>query len=407
MRQELKMEYLKKIYSRYHSSTKADKNKILDEFCEVCNYNRKYAIRKINGRHPRDPAIKRKPKEYKYLKQTITALELIWEAAGYPWSSRLKSMIPLWLPWAKKHYTIYPEVEQQLLKISSATIDRRLKDKKDNIRKRIYTTTKPGYLLKHQIPIRTGLWDVKIPGFMEIDLVAHCGTTTEGNFINSLNCVDIHTTWTETRAIMGRGQRPALAAMEEIRNSLPFELKGIDPDNDYVFINQHIKNFCDKNKIQFTRSRPYKKDDNAHIEQKNWTHVRKIFGYLRYDSEPALKAMNDLYCNELRWFQNFFQPSVKLIEKVRVGSRLKRVYDGPRTPFERLCECSSNNDPKIIELKQTFEKLDPFQLSKTIDKKIQAIHNMGTTKIKTKRTFEERIYADLKQDLAYARYTNL
>ena len=186
---------------------------------------------------------------------------------------------------------------------------------------------------------------------------------------------------------------------------LPIRLKGIDSDNDRAFINYYLLAFCKKHKIQFTGNRPYKKDDNAHIEQKNWTHIRKIFGYVRYDSDKVLLAMNDLYCNKLRLFQNLFQPSVKLIKKIPIVSKIKRIYDKPKTLFQRLCKCKSADPVKVAELKKLFELLDPFELSKTIDKKLNKIYQMRTTKIK--RTFEERIYADIKKDFSHYKYTNL
>ncbi len=242
---------------------------------------------------------------------------------------------------------------------------------------------------------------------MEIDLVAHCGSSLDGLFINSLNCVDIHTAWNETRAILGKGQMATFKALQEIKDSLPFELKGIDPDNDGCFINYHLWNYCKEQNIQFTRSRPYKKDDNAYIEQKNWTHVRKIFGYIRYESEEALHAMNDLYHNQLRQFQNFFQPSVKLIKKTRIASRLVILYDKPKTPFQRLCTCKSVDKNKIIELKRIYASLDPFQLSKTIDNKLNLIYHMAEKRTIIKRTFEERLYTDIKKDFSHSFYSNL
>ena len=191
-------------------------------------------------------------------------------------------------------------MQKQLLSISPATIDRRLKAKKRQLKKRLYGRTKPGTLLKHHIPIKTDNWDVKTPGFTEIDLVSHSGNSAAGEFLHSLNVTDIHTTWVESRAVMGKSQIGVLNAMQDIEQALPFQLLGIDSDNGSEFINYHLKTFCDQNNIQFTRGRPYKKDDNAHIEQKNWTHVRKIFGYLRYDSAPAQKTINELYQNELQ-----------------------------------------------------------------------------------------------------------
>lgn len=237
MNWRFKMEYLKKIYYRYHKATKREKKQILDEFCKVCNYHRKHAIRLLNDKPPEDKQSHQRKRNYIYLHQTISILEQIWKATGYLCSQRLKSALPLWLPQAKQRFSITPEIERQLLSISPATIDRRLKTKKYQIKKRIYSSTRPGYLLKHQIPVRTDNWDINEPGFLESDLVSHAGSSAEGDFIHSLNCTDIHTQWTETRAIMGRGQTAALKAIEEIKDSLPFPLKAIDPDNDQAFIN--------------------------------------------------------------------------------------------------------------------------------------------------------------------------
>jgi hypothetical protein len=208
------------------------------------------------------------------------------------------------------------QTPKQPLSISPATIDRRAKTQKARTLKRLYGRTKPGTLLKHHIPIKTDSWNVKTSGFTETDLVSHSGNSAAGDFIHSLNVTDIHCTWVETRAVMGKSQIAVLNAMKDIQQALPFKLLGIDSDNGSEFINYHLKTFCDENKIQFTRGRPYKKDDNAHIEQKNWTHVRKIFGYERYDSKQAVEAMNDLYRNELRIFQNLFLPSMKLLDKL-------------------------------------------------------------------------------------------
>jgi hypothetical protein len=168
-----------------------------------------------------------------------------------------------------------------------------------------------------------------------------------------------------------------LNAINEIQHALPFELRGLDSDNGSEFINYHLKAFCDHEHIQFTRSRPYKKNDNAHVEQKNWTHVRKLFGYVRYDSKKALDAMNELYQNELRLLQNLFLPSVKLVHKERVGSKLKRIYDYPQTPLERLGACSQADPHKVAELKKLRESVNPFKLSKTIDQKLERIFQMG------------------------------
>jgi len=185
----------------------------------------------------------------------------------------------------------------------------------------------------------------------------------------------------ETRAVIGKSQIGVLDAMRDIQQVLPFTLLGIDSDNGSEFINYHLKTFCDQNHIQFTRGRPYKKDDNAHIEQKNWTHVRKIFGYQRYDSPHALQAINDLYRNELRILQNLFLPSMKLVEKSRVGSKLKRRYDQPHTPLDRLVHSCQADPLKIEKLKDLRQSIDPFALAKRIEQRLERIYLMANQRI--------------------------
>jgi hypothetical protein len=376
-----KWEYFRAIYHRYRKANISGKTQILEEFCQVCGYNRKYAIAKLNGPAPQlKPPAKRQRRSPTYSSQTLAIVQAVWEASGYPWSVRLKALLALWLPWAKKRYSLAPQIEDQLLSISARQIDRRLKPRKTQLKRRLYGRTKPGTLLKHHIPIKTDSWSVKTPGFTETDLVSHSGNSESGEFIHSLNVTDIHSTWVETRAVMGKGQYGVKTAMQDIEQSLPFKLLGIDSDNGSEFINYHLKAFCDQRKIQFTRGRPYKKDDNAHIEQKNWTHVRKILGYLRYDSQAALMAINDLYQNELGLMMNLFQPSVKLVQKTRVGSRLKRVYDRPATPLDRL-RASKRADPaKLKELENLRAALDPFKLSERIEQKLDRIFELANSR---------------------------
>ena len=356
--------------------------RILDEFCQVCDYNRKYAIRLFNGPTPQKPkTMVRKGRRATYGAKVIASLTAIWEAAGYPCSVRLKALLPLWLPWAIKRMALTAPVQKQLLMISPPTIDRRLKGKRGQLKKRLYGRTKPGTLLKHHIPIKTDNWDVKTPGFTEIDLVSHSGNSASGEFLHSLNVTDIHTTWVESRAVMGKSQIGVLSAMQDIEQALPFKLLGMDSDNGSEFINYHLKTFCDQKGIQLTRGRPYKKDDNAHIEQKNFTHVRKILGYLRYDSLAAQKAINELYQNELRIFQNLFLPSMKLIKKSRIGSKLKRSYDKPQTPLERVLQCPQADPVKIEQLKRPGDQTDPFELAKRIEHKLERIFAMANQRV--------------------------
>ena len=381
MSRKSKWDYLKAIYFRYQKASKPLRAHILDEFCQVCGYNRKYAIRLLSGPAPQKTNTHPKTRRPTYGANMIAALTAIWEAAGYPCSARFKALLPLWLPWAVKRLALSAQTQKQLLSISPATIDRRLKPKKRQLKKRLYGRTKPGTLLKHHILIKTDSWNVHTSGFIETDLVFHSGNSASGEFIHSLNVTDIHSTWVESRAVMGKSQIGVLDAMKDIQQALPFKLLGIDSDNGSEFINYHLKTFCEQNQIQFTRGRPYKKDDNAHIEQKNWTHVRKIFGYERYDSKQALEAMNDLYRNELRILQNLFLPSMKLLEKTRVGSKLKRRYDKPHTPLDRLLNCPQPDPLKIQALKNLRDTIDPFALAKRIEQKLERIYLMANRHI--------------------------
>ena len=380
MSRRSRWEYFRAVHGRYQRAGAKAKEAMLDEFCSNTGYNRKYAIRLMNGPAPEKLPPMRRRRGASYGGKLIGLLSAVWEAAGYPWSVRLKAVLPLWLPWIRKRFHPDAGTEAKLLKISAASMDRHLKSKKQRIRKRLYGRTRPGSLLKHQIPIKTDSWDVKEAGFLEIDLVSHSGNCGDGEFIHSLNMTDVHTGWVETRAVLGKGQAGIVAAIEQMRQSLPFPLRGIDSDNGSEFINYHLQKYCRRLKIQFTRGRPYKKDDNAHIEQKNWTHVRKIFGYLRFDSMAVLEKMNDLYEADLRVYQNLFQPSTKLLRKTRVGSRLRRVYAPPKTPLERVGECGQADRAKLDQLYQTFKEQDPFELSRNIDRKLENIFRLANAR---------------------------
>jgi hypothetical protein len=314
----------------------------------------------------------------------VSVLQAVWAAAGYPWSVRLKALLPLWMPWVKKHYRVSTEVERQLRSISARQIDRRLRDRKQRLKRRRYGRTKPRALLKHQIAVKTEAWDVKVAGFTEVDLVSHSGNAASGEFAHSLNVTDIHTTWTETRAVLGKGETAVRDALEEISTALPFRLLGIDSDNGSEFINWHLGRWCARHHIQFTRGRPYKKDDNAHIEQKSWTHVRKLMGWDRYDTPQAVEAMNDLYGHELRLWMNLFLPSVKLVRKMRVGSRLRRLYGPALTPLDRVLASPGVDRARAAELQTLRQRLDPFALAQTIDRKLEQIHALADRRFSPK-----------------------
>ena len=278
-------DYWQRIYPRYQAASWRERQRILDEFCANCSYHRKHAIRLLNGPPPSGRRTgRRRRRGVTYSSRVVSVLKSIWEAADYPWSVRLKALLPEWMPWIRRRFRLPPRLEQQLLQISARSIDHRLRSEKRKVRRRIYGRSKPGTLLKHHIPLKTDHWDVEVPGFTEVDLVSHSGNSASGDFCYSLNLTDIHTGWTETRAVLGKGQQRVRDALEEIRQALPFPLRGIDSDNGSEFINGHLYRYCQARAIQFTRGRPYKKDDNAHIEQKNWTHVRRLLGYVRYDT---------------------------------------------------------------------------------------------------------------------------
>jgi hypothetical protein len=368
---------MKTVHPRYQHATRQQKKRILDEFCQTYDCHRKHAIRLLNGPAP---APELSPhgggRQRVYGPAVIKVLETVWEASHYLWSARLKAALPVWMPWIKKRLPLTPAQEKQLRHISPSTIDRHLAPVKQRLRRKTYGTTKPGTLLKHMIPIQTQAWDVRRPGYLEIDTVAHCGTSTEGLYVSTLDTTDLDTTWSERRAILGKGQQAIVEAMADMEQALPFDLRGLDSDSGGEFINEQFWRFCQSRKIRFTRSRPYKKDDNAHIEQKNWTHVRKLFGYARFDSEMARDAMNNLYKNELRFFQNVFQPSVKLLKKVRKGARITRVYDKPKTPWQRVLLSKHTDPDKVQALQRQIADLDPFRLSDIIDRKLSAIQRL-------------------------------
>jgi hypothetical protein len=291
-------------------------------------------------------------------------------------SKKLKAAIPLWLP----HYeTVYkaltPTAQAQLLSISAATIDRLLKPVRVVHARRGLGGTRPGSLLKNQIPIRTHFWDVTQPGFMEADTVAHCGNSLAGSFIWSLTMTDILTSWTESRATWDKGAQGVLAQIQDIEGQLPFALQGFDCDNGSEFLNYHlVRYFTDHPSLtSFTRSRPYKKNDNAHVEQKNWSHVRQLFGYDRLEAKQLLPLMNDLYAHEWSLYQNHFCPSMKLQEKRRINSKYVKKYDAPQTPYQRVLTSDQITDQAKERLKAVHHSLNPFILKKTIEKKLRVI----------------------------------
>jgi len=373
-----KREYLEAIYLRYKRASRKDKAIILDEFCTTCGYHRKHAIRLLK-KFTRfiKPKKKKKGRKPLYSKEVIVKpLKKIWLSANLPCSKRLKAVLPLWLPGYVQEYGGLPaEVTEALIAISPATIDRLLKPVRVKYKGRGRSTTKPGTLLRKQIPIKTNQWDESRPGFLEADTVAHCGTSMAGMFAFTIDCVDIATGWTEQRAVWGKGETDVLAQIKDIEVSLPFPLLGFDSDNGREFLNYHLlRHFTERQqRVQFTRSRAYHKDDNAHVEQKNWTHVRQWLGYHRFDILEIVPLLNKLYKTEWRLFHNFFCPSVKLIAKQRIASKTIKRYDNPKTPYQRVMD-SPDIDPFIKKkLTKLFKTLNPFHLRKAMEDKLKKI----------------------------------
>jgi hypothetical protein len=401
MARRTKHEYLRVMWQRYQQADRVTRSALLDEVTRVCRYHRKYAIGLLSRKHPPQSPVRRVTRRRPtYGEPVIRLLAQVWEASGYLCGPRLKAAIPHWLPWLKRHAAVPPAMEEPLRRISPRQIDRRLRERKQRIKRRLYGTTRPGSLLKHQIPIKTDHWDVRQAGYLEIDLVSHSGASAAGEFLHTLDCVDIQTTWVERQALRGKSRHGVVQAMTRIEQQLPFPLRGVDSDNGSEFINDHLLAWCQARpagrQVQFTRSRPYKKDDNAHVEQKNWTHVRKLVGWERYDTEAALVALTALYA-DLRLFQNLFQPSMKLVHKVRVGSRLIRRYDAPQTPFERVKACPAAHPQTVAALEHSMATTDPFVLSRRIDQHLERLWALATRATRTPREMAPRSPQPRKQ----------
>jgi hypothetical protein len=376
-----KREYLESIRARYLHGSKKVKQLVLNEFCEVCGYNRKYAIRLLNARanaHAgQGKARAGRPAKY-HQRELKDALVVLWKAGNLPCGKRLKAMIPLWLPCYPK--PLSRQVKTLLMTIAPATIDRLLRPLRTRYSKRGLSTTKPGSLLKRHIPIKTNQWDEQRPGFLEADTVAHCGSSTAGMYANTVNMVDIATTWSEQRAIWGKGEAAVIDAAISIEQALPFSILGFDCDNGSEFLNWPLfKHFTDRKRpVQYTRSREYHKNDNAHVEGKNWTVVRQYLGYERFEDPKIVPLMNDLYTTEWRLLLNCFMPSVKLIEKRREKSKIIKRYDPPTTPLARVL-ASPHVDPQTKQqIALLSKKLNPFELQSRVSTKIKRILKLAT-----------------------------
>jgi hypothetical protein len=369
-------EYAAAIRDRYWRSNKAEKGKILDEFEKVTGYHRKAVIRLLSrAPKPRSKRVGRPSSYNTVLEPLIT----IWEASDRLCSKRLQPFIPEMIQVLKQKGELQLDAsdEAKLTKLSAATMDRLLEPSRREGGRKPLSATRPGSLLKSSIPIRTFAdWRENQSGFMEIDTVAHCGENLEGFYLNTLCGVDVASGWIECLPVWGKWQVRVQQAVHGIRRNLPFPLLGIDSDNGSEFINQCLWEYCRKNKITFTRSRPYKKNDSCHVEQKNGNIVRRLIGYDRYTSKLAYDSLGRIY-NLIRLYVNFFQPTMKLLSKTRHGARVYKVYEKALTPYQRLLKMGALNDEKQLELASIYCGLNPVTLLKQIDDNLEKLWKLA------------------------------
>jgi hypothetical protein len=357
-------ELLAVVAPRYRAARGEERGRILEEFVASTGYHRKYALTLLNHPITKGTARKQRTRPRQYVFAVQQALVTCWRAANGICSKRLVPYLPELVRVLEQHGELHLEAstKARLLALSPATADRLLQAQRKLAKPHGLGTTKPGTVLKSAIPIRTfAEWDEAQPGFTEIDLVVHCGTTTRGEYLHSLTVTDIATGWTECVALRNRGQQTVFQALVVARGRLPFPLRGIDSDNGSEFINAHLLRYCQQEELTFTRSRPYKKNDQAYVEQKNWSIVRQLVGYERYESLSAYEALCALY-EVVRLYTNFFQPSMKLVAKERVGGKVKKTYDQAKTPYQRVLESEQVSDAVKAGLRQQYATLNPVAL---------------------------------------------
>ncbi len=360
-------EYAQAIHKRYKKGSRQLKARILDEFVAATQMHRKSAIRLL-ARPEGEKGKRRRGRRKVYSVDTVEALKVIWRASGGLCSKRLQPFIPEMtrVLRAKEELFIRDDTATELSQLSASTIDRITRPWRQGKRGQGLSLTKPGIHLKNAIPIKTfSEWENSRPGFIQVDLVAHCGDRVEGFYLTTLSAVDVATGWFEPLAVWGRGQQPVGAAIHQLRQLLPMALLGLGSDNGSEFINRGLYEYCGRHRITFTRSRSYKKNDNCHVEQKNWSVIRRQVGYQRYSSKAAYEALEDLY-TVLRLYLNFFQPVLKLISKSRQGARIHKVYDEAQTPYCRLLKSGVLTEDKNRELADIYNALNPVVLQKQI-----------------------------------------
>lgn len=378
MSMQSRREVVEGLRGRYSRAGMEHRGKLVDEVCSVCGYERKYAIKVLNGNRAGPGRGRRGGSRRKYGDPEAQVAAAIWKLGDYPCGKRLVAMLPLWVPaYEARHGRLPTPVRTKLESISAPTLDRLLAPYRAKVLKR-RGGTKPGRLLRTQIPVRCENWDIDRPGYLEADTVDHGGDSTEGSFMRSITYTDIYSGWTEQAAIWNKSAERVLSRTRAIEADLPFPLLGFDSDNGGEFINYALWGYFRKRfrPVYFTRSRAYRKNDNAHVEQKNWTKVRLLLGYARYDQPELVDLVHDLYRNEWRLLQNFFQPIMKLKKKERHGSRVKKTYDRPQTPAQRLLGWKGLAPEKRVWIEHLQRTLDPIALSEAVTRILQQIRRL-------------------------------
>jgi len=391
---------------RYRQGSKKVKRQILDEFCETTGYSRGYArfVLRNHGRqvwlHGKKVVVgdarqrQQRLKSRYYDEQVVQALIKLWQLLNYLCGKRLVAIMPELIAKLEQfgELRLTALTKEKLLCISAASVDRLLRPERRKQQLRRRSHTKPGTLLKHQIPIRTfAEWDEAQPGFAEIDLVAHDGGLALGDYCQTLDLTDVCTGWTETEAVPNKAQVWVFEAIQTIRARLPFPLLGLDSDNGSEFVNQELLRYCQKERITFTRARPYRKNDNCYVEQKNYSVVRQTVGYQRFDTAAELMVLKQLYAT-LRLYTNFFQPTMKLKSKERFGSRVKKSYHAPQTPYQRVLACAEITAADKKKLQHQYQSLNPAALKRQLDKYRKELFRLASKKppLKPKRHPNQR-----------------
>ncbi len=368
-------EVVERLRRKYQTAGPGYRRNLINELCSVGGYERKYAIKVLNGNRAGPRGRRRGGSPPRYGAAELPVIAAIWKLGDYPCGKRLVAMLPLWLPaYEQRHGVLDTTLRHNLHQISAPTLDRLLAPLRFKLIKRA-GGTKPGRLLRTQIPVRGESWDIDRPGFLEADTVDHGGETTAGDFMRSITYTDIYSGWTEQAAIWNKSAAAVLAQTRQIERELPFPLLGFDADNGSEFLNHALWRYFRQRRrpVQFTRSRAYHKNDNAHVEQKNWTKVRQLLGYARYDQPELVAPVHQLYRHDWRLLQNFFQPVMKLHTKQRHGSRVKKTYAPAQTPAQRLLAWSGLSAPQRQQLSRLQATLDPITLTEAVNRQLQLI----------------------------------